>query len=130
VAGTQNDNPILDTRSYEVEFPSGEVAEYTANIIAENMFAKCDADGNQHLLLDSIVDHKTNDKAVKFADRFQVINGKQYQKKTTAGWKLCAEWKDGSTSWEELADLKESYPVEVAEYAKAQGIDHEPAFAW
>ena len=32
--------------------------------------------------------------------------------------------------WEKLSDLKESYPVEIAEYAMAQGIDHEPAFAW
>ena len=40
------------------------------------------------------------------------------------------EWKDGSTSWERLADLKESYPIELAEYAVQQGIDHEPAFAW
>ena len=29
-----------------------------------------------------------------------------------------------------MADLKESYPVEVGEYAVAQNIDHEPAFAW
>ena len=51
-------------------------------------------------------------------------------RKTTAGWHLCVLWKDGSTSWEWLADLKESYPVQVAEYAVAQGLDHEPAFAW
>ena len=33
-------------------------------------------------------------------------------------------------NWETLADLKESYPVQVAEYAKAVGIQGEPAFAW
>ena len=43
---------------------------------------------------------------------------------------LCIQWKDGTTSWERLADIKESNPIEVAEYAVAQGIDHEPAFAW
>ena len=26
--------------------------------------------------------------------------------------------------------MKESYPVEVAEYARARGIDKEPAFEW
>ena len=26
--------------------------------------------------------------------------------------------------------MKESYPIEVAEYAVARGVDHEPAFAW
>jgi hypothetical protein len=42
----------------------------------------------------------------------------------------CCQWKDGSTSWENLADLKESHPIETAEYAKILGIDHEPAFNW
>ena len=30
----------------------------------------------------------------------------------------------------DLKDLKESYPVEVAEYAVNQGIEQEPAFNW
>jgi len=128
--GVQNDNPILDTRVYEVEFPDGSVGEYSANIIAENMYSQCDPYGNQYLLMDAIVDHKTSAKAVKFADRFVTVNGRQHHRKTTAGWKLCILWKDGSTSWERLADVKESYPIEIAEYAMAQGIDHEPAFAW
>jgi hypothetical protein len=28
------------------------------------------------------------------------------------------------------ADLKESYPVEVAEFAVSRGLDQQPAFAW
>ena len=39
-------------------------------------------------------------------------------------------WEDGSESWIPLKDLKESHPVELAEYAKARHIDGEPAFAW
>jgi hypothetical protein len=49
---------------------------------------------------------------------------------STIGWQVCCQWKDGSTSWENLADLKESHPLETAEYAVTQGIDHEPAFNW
>ncbi len=37
---------------------------------------------------------------------------------------------DGSTSWEAVRDLKESHPVQVAEYAKTHKIDHKPAFNW
>jgi len=37
------------------------------------------------------------------------------------------KWKDESTSWETLADLKESFPIQVAEYAVCQSIDNEPA---
>ena len=40
------------------------------------------------------------------------------------------QWKDGSTSWVPLKDLKESNPIEVAEFAIAHRIEHEPAFAW
>lgn len=39
-------------------------------------------------------------------------------------------WRDGSTSWEPLYRLKESNPVDVAEYAVSSGIKKEPAFQW
>ena len=40
------------------------------------------------------------------------------------------KWKDKSESCIKLADMKESHPVEVAEYARARGIDMEHAFEW
>jgi hypothetical protein len=39
-------------------------------------------------------------------------------------------WKDGSSNWIALKDLKESYPVELAQYSINNHIDDEPAFAW
>jgi hypothetical protein len=57
-------------------------------------------------------------------------NGRKSRKKTTKGWHLLVEWKEGGSDWIPLKDLKESYPVEVAEYAKANKIDEELAFAW
>ena len=50
--------------------------------------------------------------------------------RSTRGWQLCVQWKDGSTSWEKLSDLKESHPIETAEYVHAQGLMREPAFNW
>ncbi len=38
----------------------------------------------------------------------------------TRGGKLLVAWLDGSTDWIPLKDLKESNPVEVAEYAVAK----------
>ena len=130
ILGTRNDNPILDTRVYEVVFEDGEVTEYGANVIAENMWAQCDLDGNQQVLMDAIIDYRVDDDAVKPVDAFVYVNGRRYPKKTTRGVHLCVQWKDGSTSWERLADLKESYPIEVAEFAVSRGLDHQPAFAW
>eukprot|EP00957_Ditylum_brightwellii_P093901 7150663-Ditylum_brightwellii.AAC.1 len=36
-ACSYNDNPMLNSTVYEVEFPDGEVKEYAANVIAENI---------------------------------------------------------------------------------------------
>ena len=128
--GRSNPNPILDTRTYEVEFPDGQTAELAAIVIAQNMYAMCDIEGNQYLLLAGIVDHRKDESAIERADMFIQQGSNRQIRKTTKGWKLCIEWKDGSTSWERLADLKELNPVEVADYAVAKGIDAEPAFAW
>ena len=43
---------------------------------------------------------------------------------------MCVNWRDGTSTWERLADLKESNPIELAEYAVAQDIAHQLAFAW
>ncbi len=51
-------------------------------------------------------------------------------RKTATGWDLEVEWKDGTTSWLLLKALKETNPVHVAEYARANKIDAEPAFDW
>ena len=56
--------------------------------------------------------------------------GQRKLKQTTQGWDLLVQWKDGAESWIPLKDMKESNPVDVAEFAKAKGIDDEPAFAW
>ena len=40
--GTAHDNPILDTRMYEVEFMDGEKSLLLANYIAENLFTQID----------------------------------------------------------------------------------------
>ncbi len=129
--GRANDNPILDTRSYIVEFDDGDQTELTANMIAESLYLQCDPEGNQYVLLEEIVDHQCLPTAMKLSDQKNAhANGKTYLKRSTVGWQLCCQWKDGSTSWENLADLKESHPIETAEYAKILGIDHEPAFNW
>ena len=40
------------------------------------------------------------------------------------------QWKDQSTTWVTLKDMKEAYPVQSAEYAIQARIAEEPAFAW
>jgi hypothetical protein len=115
---------------YRVKFEDGDVFELTANVITESMYASCDADGNEYILFDSFVNHKSNRKAVTKDSQRIVHNGRNLLHRSTAGWHLCVQWKDGSTSWQSLKDLKEAYPIAVAKYAVAQGIDNDPAFNW
>ena len=126
--GRSNIFPVLDTRLYEVEFDDGAVAEYSANIIAENIYARTDPNGFYQVEMKSIVDHKKDSSALSLEDAKFTLKGTNHYRKTTKGWKLCVLWKDGSTSWERLSDLKESFPLDVAEYAVESGIDSEPAF--
>ena len=49
---------------------------------------------------------------------------------STVGFKLLCLLKDRSEQWFPLKYLKESNPVECAEYAKARRIDTEHAFRW
>ena len=129
--GRLNDNPILNSRVYDVMFPDGAVKEYAANMIAENMWAQVDDEGHQYMLLDEITDHRKDQSAVAKDEQYTVTKrGNQKLRQTTIGWDLCILWKDGTQQWIALKDLKESNPVEVAEYAKANGIDDEPAFKW
>ena len=104
--GTADDNPILDTRMYEVEFMDGIKQSLSANYIAENFFAQVDQDGNRQVLLDEIIDYRTTSKEVKQQDAFITTRtGTKRRRETTIGWELLVQWKDGSTSWIALKDL-------------------------
>ncbi|GKY96005.1 hypothetical protein MPSEU_000561000 [Mayamaea pseudoterrestris] len=134
--GVAHSNPIIDTAVYEVELPDGRVKEYAANIIAEHIFSRIDDEGRRIIVLKEILDHKTDGTAVAQADKYvtnkdgTTFQGRQQLRKTTKGWWLLVSWMDGTESWERLADLKESHPIEVAEYAVSNQLSKEPAFEW
>jgi hypothetical protein len=97
---------MLDTRTYEIESPDGRSDEYTANVIAENMCAQCDIEGRQYNLMEGIIDHKTDGHAIEPADMYINHGSNKKVRNRTNGWHLCVEWKDGTTSWERLVDIK------------------------
>ena len=131
IGGTYDENPRLNSMVYEVEFPDGQVKEYAANVLAENILSQVDSEGFSTVLFDGIVDYKKDTSAVALADKFVVTRrGQRRLKQTTKGWSLLVAWKDGSETWIPLRVLKESNPVDVAEFARAKGIQDEPAFAW
>jgi hypothetical protein len=129
--GTANDNPILDTRLYEVEYLDGHKAALSANTIAESLMSQVDSEGHRELLMDEIIGHRTDGNEIQEADAFVVSkNGVKRRITTTVGWEINILWRDGSTTWSKLKDAKESYPIQVAEYTIANDISHLPAFQW
>ena len=95
------------------------------------MLSQVDNEGFTITLLNSILDYRKDDSAVtKDVQYATTKRGGRRMRKTTCGWKLLVQWKDGSEQWIPLKDMKESHPVECAEFAKARGIADEPAFVW
>ena len=58
VAGKYDDNPILNSMMYEVEFIDGHVREYSANVIKENMLSRVDSEGFSTTMMEGIVDYQ------------------------------------------------------------------------
>ncbi len=97
--GQAHDRPILDTRTYDVEFNDETIMELTANKIAKCMYAQCDPGGNQNILLDCFVDFDKSPTAISLADQNIVVKGCPSKRCNMYGWKICCQWKDGSTTW-------------------------------
>ena len=96
--GNANNNPILDSRRYEGQFDDGAMSKLDANFIAISIYAQCDPGGNQYILLDSFVDYCKKDTALFLSVEKIVVNDHKSLRRSTVGWQLCCQWKDGSAS--------------------------------
>ncbi len=84
--GLANANPILDTREYTFTFDDGDETMLNANLIAEAMYAQCEPNRNQYVLLDSIIDHRQLDAAMRPSDQKVVQpDGRTHLKRSTIG---------------------------------------------
>ena len=129
--GQYDENPILNTAIYDIEFPDCTTKDYGASIIAENILNQVDQDGYHSQMLEGILDHHKEDSAVSMDNKWTTTRrGNCSLQKTTVGWMFKIKWKDGTTEWVPLKLMKESNPVETSEYAVSRKLDGEPAFAW
>jgi len=128
--GCKNCVPTMNSQVYEVEFLNGIRQHIAYNILAEHLLSGIDSEGNQFQNFKEIVDHRKDKHTIEIVDQYYKKNGHQYKKKTTTGWEMEVEWKDGTSSWLPLKTLKETNPVQVTNYAHGNKIDMEPAFDW
>ena len=102
----------------------------TANLIPESMYVACDDSGNEYVMVDLIVDYRNNYKAITVPDQKVVHRGRRFMRRSNVGCQMCVQWRDSSTTWKALKDIKESHPIERAEYVVDQEIYHKLSINW
>ena len=75
-----------------MDFTNGEVLDLTANVIAEMMYAQCDKDVNDMLLIDYFVDYRNKEQALSLQYHKLAVNGKPCMKLFTSGWEIFIIW--------------------------------------
>eukprot|EP00957_Ditylum_brightwellii_P139879 10659412-Ditylum_brightwellii.AAC.1 len=68
--GRYHDDPRLNSMIHEVEFPDGQIKDYAANVIAENIITQVDLDGLSTTMLDAITDWQKDESAVEKAEKY------------------------------------------------------------
>ena len=122
---------VLNTMLYDVQLPDGSIKPYSANLIAENRLMQADGDGLHQQLLEGILDHSKDKRAIEKKYKYFISKrGRRSMCKTTVDWKFNIKWRNRTTKWVSIKDLKESNPIPVAEYVTARDIQAGPAFAW
>jgi len=75
------------------------IEQFAAKTIAENIYSQVDEEGYRYQQIDSIIDHRKTGVALLTSD----VTAKP---KTTKGWFMSVQWKDGTQSWKPLKDIK------------------------
>ena len=70
IIGTFDENPVLNSLVYDVEFPDGAVKNYAENVIAENILSQVYSSGFYTQALDKIVLHMKLGNAVSTKDYY------------------------------------------------------------
>ncbi len=131
VVGNYDVNLLLNRMMYECKFGDGTTIAYAANTIASNIYQESDADGHSSLLIYHIIDHKRSGNAISMEEKYyKTASGPNCMRQTTKGWKHLVQWHDTLRQWIDLKILKESNPIQVAEYATSCDIAEHPAFTW
>lgn len=101
---------------YLVEFDDGHVAEYGANAIAEAIYNQVNDEGFQESLFTDVIGHRKRDDEAMPDEEFEALErgDNPTHARTTKGWDICIQWRDGSSSWHPLSEIKNSFPVHLA----------------
>ena len=85
IIGTCNDNPILNTLTCNVEFEDGDVIEYVASTIGENMLIKTDTDSHITMQFQTMFNHRKYETSCKLKDKNVYVNSPRKLRKSAEG---------------------------------------------
>ena len=90
----------------------------TANAIESNLFSQVDQYGQHFLLFNAVIDSRNDGTQIKEGESFiHRYNKNKRMIDTTKGWEFCIQWKYGSSTWNQVKDVNDSFIVQLAEYA-------------
>ena len=86
---------MLNNIIYDVESADGTIKEYATNIIAQNIYAAMFDDGKCRQVLESVLNHRTDQDALPKSKNIISKTGKHQICKTTIGWSILVKWENG-----------------------------------
>lgn len=90
-----------------------------------------DEEGHSHFLLGSIIGNLITGEELKNEDDFIVTNnGVKRRFQTSKGYHINILWKDCSKKWINMNYVKESFPIQFAEYSRENELSDEKEFKW
>ena len=125
--GKRHNNPLFDTRRYQIQLADGSFQELSANLIAQNLYTQVNEHGHRQQHFKEIDGHRFNgDTSVAL----YTGGSNTHRPKTTKGWEIRVRWRDGSHSWLPMNEVRQCNPIELAEYAVLAKLNDYDAFAW
>ena len=104
--GGYDDNYRLNSVLYDVEFPDGQVKEYSANLISENLLGRVGYEFTSNIM-EAIVYHTQDAKMeIPFKNNNVVSGSGKKPRKTLIGWKIKVRWVNREEQWIPLDILK------------------------
>ena len=107
----------MDSRIYDLDFPDGRIEKFAVNFFAENLFNRSDSDRWDMGLINEVTNiQKYPSIAIAKEDGTFITALGQYRYVViNKGWDVQIRWKDQSTSWLLMAEVKAGNHIELAE---------------
>ena len=117
-------------QGFEIELERGETDQIMTTQIAATLYSQLDNEGRKIMQCKGIIDHNSDWPALmlmKETGLATLKGGCRKYKTAMCSWNVLVEWWDETTTWMGVKDVKETSPIELAEYAVANKIVDELA---